>query len=84
MDDKFPLLKQLTEMEQNLSTVTPLPKGIKYKEFTLSVGKDEIEVFIPVRETDAFEQTLSECSEHLKHEDVSELLRKHRGIRNRK
>lgn len=82
MSDKFPLLQQLEKFKKNPESVSPLPKGIKYEQLSLIVENNEINVFIPLREVAAFEQTISEHGKYINRHDFGTILRKHRGIRN--
>jgi len=81
MRNKYPLLQQLTELDQNPPMV--LPPGIKYEAFTLTVNGELTEVFIPAREANGFRQAVSEHDEKFDSTELNELLRTHRGIRNR-
>jgi hypothetical protein len=74
---KYSLIKQL----HNPPTVeTPLlPEGIRYQEYQIDPKDGTMTVFIPLREADAFEESLMEYSTLLR-SDVRTLLRKHRGI----
>ena len=82
MGDKFPLLEQIVEHEKNPAAVSPLPKGIRYNEYTLTVDEEETKIFIPLKEAVAFEETLDKEGKYLSREQLATLLRKHRGIRN--
>lgn len=82
MSDKFPLLQQLQKQNDDPNNVSPLPKGIKYDQRTVIVENNEIEVFIPSREVDAFDQAISDCGKYVGRNEFSTLMRKHRGVRN--
>lgn len=82
MGDSFSLIKKLGELEKNPEKGASLPSGIKYQTHTLLVDGEDIEVFIPLREAAAFEQTLSEYGKYLNRESFCAILRKHRGVRN--
>lgn len=74
---KFSLIKQL----QNPATEEKplLPRGIKYQEYVVEPQEGDMTVFIPLRETEAFETAIKEQAVLLR-SDVRRLLRAHRGI----
>jgi len=74
---KFSLIKQL----QNPATEEKplLPRGIKYQEYVVEPQEGDMTVFIPLRETEAFEAAIKEQAVLLR-SDVRRLLRAHRGI----
>lgn len=82
MSDKFPLFQQLENLRKNPSSASPLPRGVKYEKRIVSMVNEEIAVFIPLREAQAFDQTVPKNGKYFKSEELSDLLRKHRGIRN--
>lgn len=83
MTDNFPLIKQLGDLEKNPAGDKPLlPKGIKYDEKVVIVENQEIQVFIPLRESTDFDTAISEHGKYISRHEFSMLLRKHRGIRN--
>lgn len=75
---KFSLIKQLKTPEE---TAEPslLPEGIRYQEYEVEHKDGSMTVFIPLRETEAFEQSLMEI-DNLLRTDIRDLLRTHRGI----
>ena len=74
---KYSLIKQL----QNPATEEKprLPRGIQYQEYVVEPKEGNMTVFIPLRETEAFEEGIKECAVLLR-SDVRRLLRTHRGI----
>lgn len=73
----FSLIKQLQQGPS--ADEQRLPKGIEYQEYQVEPKDGTMTVFIPLREADAFEQSLKEIDILLR-SDVRDLLRKHRGI----
>lgn len=82
MGDKYSLIKQLEELEKNPVKPSPLPKRANYSQHTVIVENEDVEVFIPVRESDAFIEAVSKQGKYLKRDTFKELMRKHRGVRN--
>ena len=81
-DNNFSLIQQLDDIAKTPdSAKSPLPNGIAYESFTLFVDNQETEVFIPLRESKAFQQTLVESSKHMSRSRLADLLREHRGIK---
>jgi hypothetical protein len=74
----FSLIKQLNNPEEPI-----LPTGIKYVEKTAVVEGEEVNVFIPLRESDRFDEAISEYGKYMYHHEFSKILRNCRGIRNR-
>lgn len=74
---KFSLIKQLQEQPETEKSV--LPKGIQYQEYDVQTKDGDMTVFIPLREAEAFEKSLSEQTIVFRG-DIRRLLRKHRGI----
>jgi hypothetical protein len=74
---EYSLIKQL----QNPATEEKplLPRGIKYQEYVVEPQEGDMTVFIPLRETEAFEAAIKEEAVLLR-SDVRRLLRAHRGI----
>ena len=83
MGRNFSLLQQLTLEKDKVLEQSPLPPGIKYQEYTLEVNGEESTVFIPLRESAAFERTLSAQTKYLDGDALREILRKHRGIKHK-
>jgi len=86
MNDNFPLLRQLGDLEKNPAGESPLPKGIKYDKKQIIVENEEIEVFIPARESAAFDQAIQAIQENGKYihrHEFGVIMRKYRGVRNR-
>ena len=81
MGKKFTLLQQLDEERRFPNDQPTIPSGIKYQEYTMEICEEELTVLIPLRECDAFEQTLTEIDRSLDTSDLRDILRKHRGIR---
>ena len=81
MGKEFSLLQQLTNERDKIVEKSPFPPGVKYQEYTLEVDRQEKTVFIPLRECEAFEQTLSTQTKYLDGETLREILRMHRGIK---
>ena len=81
MGKNFSLLQQLNEEEHRIVEENPFPPGVDYQEYTLEVSGEESTVFIPLRECDAFEETLSTQTKYLDDEELRRILRKHRGIK---
>ncbi len=74
---EYSLIKQL----QNPATEEKplLPRGVKYQEYVVEPQEGDMTVFIPLRETEAFEAAIKEEAVLLR-SDVRRLLRAHRGI----
>ena len=78
MKNKFSLLSTLNN--SNKPKESMLPKGHKYQEYIITVEGQEKTVFIPLRESETFEQLLSNTKE-ITITQLREILRKHRGIK---
>jgi hypothetical protein len=77
--EKFSLIKKLDEIKD--APPTPLAKGISYQQYELEVdGKIQL-VNIPLKETDAFENTIVEEKDPLNRKSLKRILREHRGVR---
>lgn len=75
----FSLIQRLNKKDDDKSS--PLAEGVSYQKYELEVdGKVQV-VNIPVRETDAFENTIVEVKEPLTRKTLKQILREHRGIR---
>jgi hypothetical protein len=74
---EYSLIKQL----QNPPTEEKprLPRGLDYQEYVVEPQEGNMTVFIPIRETEAFEEAIKEHTVLLR-SDVRRLLRAHRGI----
>lgn len=74
---EFSLIKQL----QNPATEEKplLPRGIEYQEYVVEPREGSMTVFVPLRETEAFEEAIKGHAVLLR-SDVRDLLRTHRGI----
>lgn len=81
MGKNFSLLQQLNEKHDKVTEESPFPPGIKYQEYTLEIDGNDVQVFIPLRECEAFEETLSTQSKYLDGDTLRDVLRKHRGIK---
>lgn len=78
MDKNFKLIQQL----QNPSKKERLlPKGIKYQEYTVVVEKQNVVVYIPLRECNDFEHNIYTAGEKINFDTFTGVLRKCRGIR---
>lgn len=73
----FSLIKQL--QNPTAEDEPRLPKGIRYQEYEIEPKDGTMTVFIPLKEAEAFEESLMEFNILLR-ADVRSLLRKHRGI----
>lgn len=82
MTKKFSFLEQLNNTKAELNGIknTQPAFTIKYQEYEIVVEGKAQTVFIPVRETELFEKTLEKYEQIGKH-DLREILRMHRGIR---
>lgn len=81
---KFSLLQDLQEREHTPNIHRPVHRpGIQYQEYELDVGGQPRTVFIPVRECEKFETTLSLC-ETIDNTILRQVLRDFRGILERK
>lgn len=78
MKEPYSLLKALSR--KRVEEKALLPKGIAYQEYIVEVGGQEKKVFVPLRECDAFENSLSKIEE-LDEDELRNILRKHRGIK---
>jgi len=74
---KFSLIKQLQIAP--IQEKSLLPEGIKYQEYVVQPKDGNMTVFIPLRETEAFETAVGKIDILLR-ADVRTLLRDHRGI----
>ena len=73
----FTFIKSLNETkEEKISPST----GINYQEFFITLEEKELKVLIPLRESDNFEEALSENIINTT-KDLTKLLRQFRGIR---
>lgn len=82
MTEDYQLIRQLAQIEKNPDPGPKLPKNIKYQTQEVLVDGENIEVFIPLREVEAFKETLLEHGKYLNRDELTAVLRKHRGIRN--
>jgi len=75
----FSLIRQLDKKEDTKSS--PLAEGVSYQQYELEVdGKVQV-VNIPLKETDAFENTIVETKGSLTRPILKRILREHRGVR---
>lgn len=81
MGSKYSLIEQLNNPEKSSAPI--LPEGINYQEHNLTVDREEVKVFIPLRESSAFEAAITEHGKYLNRDDFRSLMRKHRGILDR-
>jgi len=85
MDNKFSLLEELNETKDKKAEVNDtFPHGIAYQEYTLKVAGNDQKVFIPLKECDAFENTLRQMTNNPNKNELMELMRKHRGLKSNK
>jgi len=82
MGEKYSLIQRLNSPEKK-TAASLLPTGVKYNTHTILVDNEEIEVFIPLRESDAFETAVEKNGKYLNRDDFRTLMREHRGIQNR-
>ena len=75
---KFALLEEF--QNPNRDDKTPLPRGIKYQGYEVSLYGEPVTVFIPLKEAAAFEQAMPD-QDTLNRDQLKRLLRKFRGIR---
>lgn len=75
MNNKFSLIQQLNNQEEEV-----LPSGINYQEYVLEVKNQEQNIFIPLNESEEFENILKQ-TDTLDKESLRSILRKYRGIR---
>jgi len=76
---KFPLIHKFENPEKG--DKTPLPRGIKYQEYELPYLNESITVFVPLKESKAFEAEVSKIERELDRGALKRLLHKFRGIR---
>lgn len=75
----FSLIKELDKKQDD--EPTSLTENIPYKQYELEVDGKVRLVGIPVREIEAFENTIVETEEPLTRKSLRRILREHRGIR---
>ena len=80
MNSKFSLIEKLNSKQVEKPKRNPFPPGIEYQEYILEIKGVEQTVFIPLKECDEFEKSLTHKSS-LDDDDLRDLLRQHRGIR---
>lgn len=77
--ENFSLIKKLDEQKD--ADPSPLAESIPYQQYELEVdGKVQV-VNIPIKEIDAFENTIVETKEPLTRKSLKRILREHRGVR---
>lgn len=77
--ENFSLIKKLDEQKD--AKPSPMAENISYQQYELEVdGKNQI-VNIPLKEVDAFENTIVETKEPLTRKSLKQILREHRGVR---
>jgi len=76
---KFPLIHKFENPDKE--DHTPLPRGIKYQEYELPYLSESITVFVPLKESEAFETEVSKIERELDRDTLKRLLHKFRGIR---
>lgn len=75
----FSLIKELDEKKD--AAPADLTESITYQQYELEVdGKIQV-VGIPIRETEAFENTIVETKDPLTRKSLRRILREHRGVR---
>lgn len=77
---KFPLLSDYVSILKE----KPLQKSskIKYQEYIIEVANEETSVYIPIRESENFENVI-ESLDYISINEIKKLMREFRGIRNR-
>jgi hypothetical protein len=75
---KFALIEEF--QNPNTDDKTPLPRGLKYQEYELSLYGEPITVFVPLKESAAFEQAMPK-RDTFNRRELKHLLHKFRGIR---
>lgn len=80
MSDKPSLLNHLKEDGFAYKPEKKFPNGIDYQEYVVEVEGKETTVYIPLRECDAFETTLSRDVKLLDKSTLRDVLRQHRGL----
>lgn len=77
---KFPLLSDYVSILKE----KPIQKSnkIKYQEYIIEVENEETSVYIPIRESENFENVI-ESLDHISIIEIKKLMREFRGIRNR-
>lgn len=75
---KFALIKEFQNPKED--DTTPLPTGLKYQEYELSLHGDPVTVFIPLKETAEFERAMPD-QDTFDRNELKRLLHKFRGIR---
>lgn len=81
MGTNFSLLQQLEKNKHSSTKTSPFPKGVEYQEYVLEVEGQDQTIFIPLKETIAFETALSLQTKYISTDDLREILRTHRGIK---
>lgn len=81
MGKEFSLLQQLSQEQNTIKEKNPFPPGVSYQEYVLEINGRDIEVFIPLRECETFEEDLSTQTKYLDDDELRKILRKYRGIR---
>ncbi len=75
---EFALIEEF--QNPNTNDKTPLPKGLKYQEYELSLHGEPVTVFVPLKESAAFEQAMPD-QDTFNRNELKRLLHKFRGIR---
>lgn len=76
---RYDLLAGLNESKDSIE----LPSDIKYQQYTVEIEKQSYEVYIPLRECDAFETKLHKSMQEdsiTKLDDFKSLMRLSRGV----
>lgn len=76
----FSFIKRLDEAAEAKKNEDPNAPKIKYERYDIEVAGKDVGVLIPVRECEAFEQSLSKI-QHLSEQALRGVVREHRGIR---
>ena len=76
----FPLINDMNNPEKPKKQ--HLPEGVPYKQFTIKVDKVETVIHIPLRESEAFKEKISEHGK-ITARILRGLLREFRGIKQR-
>lgn len=74
----FPLIRKLQNPDED--NKTPLPRGLKYKQFEVLVDSEKVIYNIPAREAERFETFLESADATSKY-NLMQMIREVRGIR---
>lgn len=81
MDKKPSLTEHLKKDHFSYKPEKQLPDGIQYQEYVVEVDSVDTTVYIPLRECEAFETTLSRDVKILDRATLRDVLRQHRGLK---